>query len=381
MRTRKKLKGRKNVWKIFSLSIMAFFTILFFPSLSPGSEIFFDFSKPGVFSSWQVERGANLHVLSEGIHLQGTNSAGIVSPDGLSIDSGKFLRLFASNKENLVCVILFFSDNSRVYNKKFNIKFADNLTATDVYIGDILKKGPIRKFAIFFRSAHSVDVTLGQIKIRSPKLAESLVIYWKKFWSPNFLSYSTINHASMPVAYGITFPAILYITIIVTTLLCTFYAFVKKKREKKAFILRSVLVTIVLCAILYNVRMDYDWLAIWKEDLSAYRGSSIAARSKHLLQVVYGVNDNFFDLLKLVKRKIKPDNSIHFLKYDDSVIKYYLLPLQVSARAADNYIMPTKKLSVLPPSALNNVQLIGEVHSLSAVDGFTIFKRRKGSTQ
>ncbi|HSA78160.1 MAG TPA: hypothetical protein VLG72_04800 [Nitrospirota bacterium] len=167
-------------------------------------------------------------------------------------------------------------------------------------------------------------IFLDYVKIYKPSFLQLLGVYWGKFWSVPFTSSTTVNFVDTPLIGDYPFLAPLYILLLV--IVACLVALLRPVTRKS--VVKSVILSCVAAGALFAVRMDYTWYMQWRADRSSLGQRSFDER----ISRVDGTGA--YDFAQGLKKVIPPDATVRiYAGILEGKVKYYLLPVKVSARA------------------------------------------------
>ncbi len=209
-------------------------------------------------------------------------------------------------------------------------------------------------------------VFLDYVKIYKPSFLQLVGVYWGEFWSVPFTSSTTVNFVDTPLIGDYPFLAPLYIFLLV---IVVFMVALLRPITRQS-VVKSLLLSCVAAGALFAVRMDYTWYMQWRADLSSLGQRSFDER----ISRVDGTGA--YDFAQGLKKVLPPDATVRiYAGILEGKVKYYLLPVKVSARAQYIAVFKDPAVSHDPVKKLlernheivaRNVQLITAVGK----DGF-----------
>lgn len=325
--------------------VLVVLSLTFFPEAVSASERLFDFraaAGAGSLQGWEVKNATAADMTERGLRLRAPNFVKIISPRGLGIphDAGIMEINFFTSVSLYANVFFLTSGGKPLSAKDFKVKtgvgYGDGKVSYRIYVGGVAGRGQgIDAVRLYFSGSRDIGVTLVSIRFYNPGLSGLAGFFWEKFWEPDFITGSSPNFISMPVAGPFSFPAFLYILLIILTVVGTISLFVKRKILTKGLLLKTIVISFLTCAFLYTLRMDYNWLVIWRDDAAAFSAKSSAERIRDL-NYVDGKNPyNFFNYIDFVKESVPGEKTVRLIGYGFSdvpaaISRYYLLPVRVS---------------------------------------------------
>lgn len=144
-----------------------------------------------------------------------------------------------------------------------------------------------------------------------------------QFWNSSYAEAATVNFIDMPFVGGLSFLALLYIFIVLSTV-CMIAAV---RAVNVTALRKALIVSFILAGIIFALRMDYGWYTMWRLDKSALSRRSY--EEKIMLVDATGA----YEFARMVTKLIPSDASVRVeCGTLAEKVKYYLLPLKVSDR-------------------------------------------------
>ncbi len=325
-------------------SIYLFFlflsTIFFLSPLAYGAGDTFVFNNFEIVSRWNFENVQEARFTGNGLLLEGNNYMRISPPAGLRVPlrRGAMVLRFKTPK-SLVSNISLRSADNRVVRKHIRVNVpegSDKVTTLRVYFGKYRsKESYINDFAVEFFSVERISLRLDSIRLYEPSTMELASIFWEEFWRPDFITGSTVGFVTTPAAGGLGFMGMLYIfTAIVFAALFVFCRFTGQPLSPRKAA-RNLLLILLFAGVIFAVRMDYNWLTIWRGDVRTLSGADVGER----VRIVHNRNlDSFLDFIDYVKRTVPSKRAVRpatrghneQLSY---IARYYMLPVEDSREA------------------------------------------------
>jgi hypothetical protein len=167
-------------------------------------------------------------------------------------------------------------------------------------------------------------VSLDYVKIYQPSFLQLPGVYWGEFWSVPFTSSTTVNFVDTPLIGDYPFLAPLYILLLV--IVVCMVALLRPVSRRS--VVKALLLSCVAAGALFAVRMDYTWYMQWRADRSSLGQRSFDER----ISRVDGTGS--YDFAQGLKKVIPPGATVRiYAGILEGKVRYYLLPVKVSARA------------------------------------------------
>jgi hypothetical protein len=248
-----------------------------------------------------------------------------VSPPNLNIAPGSSyieFRLKAPETYLLGYVIVKTRDN-RSWQEEFTLGLPG---AFHVYRIDLSKgnrtASPIDSVAFAFGKVDRVS--FDYVRIYQPSFVQLLRIFWSDFWDVRLASATTVNFVSTPLIAGYSFLAPLYVLLLLAAL-----CLIALRRPVRAdSVTKALILACVVAGTLFALRMDYTWYLQWRADRASLGGGSVDER------ISRAEGTGAFDFAQSVKQAIPAGGTVRiFAGVLEGKVKYYLLPIKVSASA------------------------------------------------
>ncbi len=300
----------------------------------------FAFRGPSDISRWRFEHVDEARFTGGGLFLKGNNYVRIAPPVGLKVPAGRLaMEIWFKVPKSIICNIRARGSKGRVLMKTVRVKVLDGAqgdTHLDVYLGRTGGKGAyIEDFVVEFYSTESAAVRLDSIRLYEPTAFQAAFLLFGEFWEPDFISGATVGFVTTPEAGGWSFLSMLYVFIVVAFLAVLLAYRVKGRpieREKAPLVLVLI---IIAAASLFTIRMDYNWLVIWRDDVKTLSGLDVDERIRRVNNHNF---DTFLDFIAFVRESVPPGEPVRpaTLGYDTplaAIARYYMLPLENSVKA------------------------------------------------
>ena len=248
-----------------------------------------------------------------------------ISPPNLNISSEPLyieFRLKAPETYLLGFVLVKTRDN-RSWREEFSLGLPD---AFHVYRIDLSKgnrtASPIDSVAFAFGNIGRVS--FDYVRIYRPSSVQLLKIFWSDFWDVRFAGATTVNFVSTPLIAEYSFLAPLYVLLLLVVL----YTLALRRPVRAASTMKALILACVAAGTLFALRMDYTWYMQWRADRSSLGGGGVDER----ISRVEGTGA--FDFARGVKKIIPAGDTVRiYAGVLGGKVKYYLLPIKVSASA------------------------------------------------
>jgi len=319
--------------------------IPFLPSAVYGADRDFVFNNTEALSGWRFENVKEARFSQGGLLLKGNNYLTIGRGSAFAAPAGGVamkVRFKAGTPENLVFHILLKTDKGweSAKTKRVNAGAApDEESVIRLYLGKApasRSSGPNHyNFGISFSGADKIVVRLDSLRFYKPSFLGLFALYWEEFWTPDVIVGTTVGYVATPSAGGLGFISMLYIF---TGLAFIPALFLSRHGGRRLSLPAAgkTLVIIFLCAwVVFAVRMDFNWLNIWRDDLENLSGADVETKVR---LVNYHAYDSILDFVDFIKktvpagRAVRPAATAHDAPLA-VISRYYMLPVEDSAQA------------------------------------------------
>jgi len=319
-----------------------FLSLLIF-SLAPGAAVGaghgFVFNNEGAVSGWRFEHVNKARFTGGGLLLEGNNYVRIAPPKGFRAPSGRMaMELRFVTPKSLIVNIRVGAEDGWEMAKTARVKVvggAEGETTLRVYLG---KHGEtyINDFVVEFYSTSNIMVRLDSLRFYEPRGLGLASLLWGEFWQPDFISGKTIGIITTPEAGAVGFITMLYVIIglaFITVFLVYRFRGFGLSYHKSASLL---IILFLLAGGLFTLRMDYNWLSVFRDDVKTLSGADVEKR-------IHLVNnrdlDSFFDYIDFVKKAVPGGSAVRPATLGNdtplaAIARYYMLPLE-SSREGD----------------------------------------------
>lgn len=154
----------------------------------------------------------------------------------------------------------------------------------------------------------------------------------KEFFDTSLTKGWTINLIKEPKLGPLTYPAVLLIIAVLAFSVVLLYYRSSEKSLNRRSVVKASLLSFMIVGVLFTLRMDLNWLAMFSRDIRTYTGKDIGARivalTKRDLYYFAGfVRESIPEGEMAREIEIDRKESGHFMSRK---IKYYLLPTRTS---------------------------------------------------
>ena len=300
-----------------------------------------EFEDPRELAGWSLKAGSawldDGHLVLKRGRLDGLGFV-LYSPVGLGISSSTPANVLwvrvRSTGDGYVGVAMLYGPERSAGGVFRKIRGADGYQDFKVYLGEIPTDGYIDRFVLDFKLNRS-ELEVDFVRTFNASGFELLGLWWEGFLEPEVVKASTVNFIITPRIGPLSFLSLLYVLAAVVVAISALFCVLTGTPPGTRLLARAVAVGFVSAALVFAVRMDYNWLRLFHED-SALPGSGDMGA---LLKATHKEMDSrIFDFAELVKGSVPegahvrpamkpPDN------YTDRRMRYYLLPVRSSADA------------------------------------------------
>jgi len=326
---------KKTIFFRIIISLVLLAAVLPVPSVSYSSGAFFEFKNVNEIARWRFVNVDNASPAGDGLLLTGSRSVIVLTPAGFKAPPGaNVLRLRFRSSKRLACNIRVNTFMGGVVKKSIRAGGAGEVTDLDFYLGGLKGGGDyINKLEIQFYTIEKVKVELISARFYRPALPGLLRVFWKGFLRPDMITNFTIASVTTPMVGGLGFLSVLYVLIILSIGTSFGVVFFIKKSGRRRSFLKAFILVFLVWGFVFAVRMDYNWLVIWKGDAAALGGRPVGERIK---EVNNRDLDNFLDYMDFIKSTVPSGKTAApaALSADSplaAMARYYLLPLETSS--------------------------------------------------
>ncbi len=302
----------------------------------------FAFNNSEVISKWRFSNVQEARFTGGGLLLEGVQYVRIAPPEDFRVPAGRVaVKLRFKTPRSIICNIRIRAEDGWQSAKTVKVKVVDNgesAIVLPIYFGNHgggVDGTYINDFVIEFFSPEKISVRLDGLRFYEPTGAGLLSLLWGEFWAPDFITGMTVGFVSTPEAGGVGFISMLYVLIglaFITVLI------VYRLRGRGLSLRKAAglfVIIFLLASLLFTLRMDYNWLSIFSDDVNTLSPVDVEKR-------IHLVNnrdlDVFFDFIDFVKKTVPPGKSVRPATIGENtplgaVARYYLLPLEDSEEA------------------------------------------------
>ena len=330
---------RRTVIFLLALFFLTSFTV---SAVAGGGEYLWDFTGEGGSldsGSWRLKRGT-LEDAERGLDIKEGSFPVIFSPVGLDIPSSEnvfYIRL-KTDKPGLATLSLFSAHTNFAYSISFRVRASKDYRDYRVYFKEVIAGGDyIYDFALKL-PGNNLNASIESIAFYEPTWSELFSVFWDGFWEPEPIGVGTSNLIEAPGFGSLTFLTVLYILTPLLIVLALIILYFYSGRITGKLFFKAILIGFAISALFFTLRMDFNWLVIWGDDLENLRGKEVGERLRALN---YGNYDSYYDFIDEV-REIVPEGSKarpagrYVNDYNDHVarsVAYYLLPVRSAPNA------------------------------------------------
>lgn len=299
----------------------------------------FDYG-PGHFSSWRFVNINDGYVGQDAMVLKGRGKLGFFSPPDLGIPaSASLLTLGVASEKDAGCIVTIgVRGRPKPIQRFFLIKGTGSEGKTverNLYLGNmLLSDDTISGLAVELAGMGDITVRVESLSFREPAYVDLAAVLWESFWEPDFLTGTSINFITTPKVGFISFYAIIYTVMALTLAGIIVFSLARgRERSSEDTLVRAVIGSFLIASVAVTIRMDYNWLTIWKDDL-ALAGKSEIERVK---AVHRGDLDSLIDFVELVKKTVPEGEPVYPADPRETksktLARYYMLPVKTSPEA------------------------------------------------
>jgi len=324
-----------------SRTCLFLFTCVFclLPSAAFGARVDFVFKNSSTVSGLQFRYIDEAHFTGGGLLLEGTDNVKIGPSTGFKAPLRRVaMELRVKTPQSLILVVRVKSINGWEAVKSLMV---DTKTGEDeervlrFYLGkpDVGKKtgntlNYIDNFVISFSGSHNIKVRLDSLSFYEPTALGRLSLYWEEFWRPDFIIGTTVGFVTTPEAGGVGVLSMLYVFIGMTFIATIIFYLAGGLGLSSRKAAKNFVIIFLLAGLLFAIRMDYNWLTIWRDDIKTLSGLKPEER----------IRIKILDFVNFVKRTVPAGRSVRpvDIGHDSplaTIARYYMLPTEDSSKA------------------------------------------------
>lgn len=317
---------------------MSLFSLL--PAAAYGADFGYAFNNAAAVAGWRFEHVDEAFFTDGGLFLKGNNYVTISPPAGFTAPLRRLaMELSFKAPKSLLAKISLKDAHGRVIHKVVKVQVldgSDEATDLSLYFGKLEgAENYINDFVVEFYTQETMKVRLDSLRLYEPGAMGVASMLWGEFWKPDFITGATVGFVTTPSVGGIGFITMLYVLAAVA--FAAAFLFVRYSGQR--FLPRRASRVFIMIAILtggiFIVRMDYNWLNIWRDDVKVFSGADVGER----IDIVYNRDfDSFFDFIEFARGVVPPGRSLRpaGIGYKNAlaiIARYYLLPTETSREA------------------------------------------------
>lgn len=324
---------------IFFIPLLLFLAFLS-PQAASSADYSWEFDSGDGFAGWHYDGAQELSIEDGSLVLKG-RTVKLISPPGVDIPGSKsVLWLRLKSPRMMIAAVGLESINGRIFKKTFRAGGSEGYRDYRIYLGDTF--GPedmIYSFVVQVRGGYwdEGEASIDFIRFYEPSALGLAGVWWQEFWEPDILKASTINFVTTPKSGPVYFPAAIYIIVIFLAVLIIIALYLKKAPALGGYVKKAVIAAFLTGAALFSLRMDYNWLVMWKDDASALSGRDVRGRTIAVFSILAKNFDDFYGFLEFVKRTVPEGERVSPAAGGEStyviLAKYFLMPVLTSDSA------------------------------------------------
>ncbi len=307
------------------------------PEANAGAEYSWEFEDNVEEYPWKVFNAASRDFSGGSLNLHGGDSPRIAQFFTHSIPSSSTIRIMIKSTKSLTLDIISRKASKKLsYFKTYSHKGSEEFKEYRFYLKELIEEGRVSAIGIRFNVSNA-NISIASIKLYETTAVENLVSFWHLLWTPFERYMSTINRIESPY----TKPLLPFTAIIGIITLLIFSASIlavlirRKGLITRRTLLNSLAVSFLTGGLLFSVRMDYNWLHLFKDDISSLAGRPVEERISSIYKEGF---DDFFAFLQKIRETLPEGEAIRpaekgFMNFYAQLGRYYLLPIKSSEGA------------------------------------------------
>lgn len=289
------------------------------------------------FDSYSDFQGWSGSFLPEpgGIVIINDGLSQVVSPEAyVPLSADVLLFRIKSPDDDTGIFALVSANTGAIYKKFFRLRKSGDFIDYEFYAGSFFPKGEsVSRVIIQFPSGKNIRID--SIRFLEPSFPAKARVLWSNFWDPEIIKGSTIGFVDTPMLGSVPFISILYV--IAAALFVCFFIIMLSKGWEKA-LPRAIAISFAIAGGLYALRMDANWLNMWKEDFAGYNGATEDERIARAYFVYSSDYAEFLDFLRFLEKTVPPGQTVRpAVKLENDVLaitgKYFIMPVLTSPNA------------------------------------------------
>ena len=352
-----------NLPKAFLISSVLFIFLLLPAQLVLSKDFGWEFDGIDKSADWSAQ-GAKLDIEGGSLNLSNIRFAKVSSKRWFKTPVTKNMVRFKveSTKDTLIAFKLLSERTRWTYQKVLSIK--KGASGYSFFIEESLPVGERLSLAILV-DEERLDMSFDFIRFGEPTFFERAASVWGRFWNVGWINFETVNNIKGPVIGQVKFAYIFYILLPLFFILCVIFFLSIKEKISRALLVRSLAFSFLFAGLIYAVRMDYDWLKKWQNEISLFSGMDMDTRVVSIYSGIGG--DDLFAIIALIKENVPKGYPVRPLGNYGVVNKwlarYYLLPVMTSDET--EYIWTLNDKDVSYSASMRTLKLKGRLHASS----------------
>jgi hypothetical protein len=352
-----------NLPKAFLISSVLFIFLLLSAQLVFSKDFGWEFEGLDKSADWSAQ-GAKLDIEGGSLNLSNIRFAKVNSKRWLKVPETKNMVRFKveSTKETLIAFKLLSERTWWAYERVLSIK--EGTGEYSFFIEESLPVGERLSFVLLV-DEENLEMSFDFIRFGEPTFFERAATVWGGFWNVGWINFETVNNIKGPQIGHVKFAYIFYIFLPLFFIVFVIFAISIKEKFSKTLLIRSLAFSFLFAGLIYAVRMDYDWLKKWQNEIGLFSGMDIDTRVVSMYSGIGG--DDLFVIVGLIKENVPKGSPVRPLRNYGIVNKwlarYYLLPVMTSDET--EYIWTLNDKDISYSASRRTLKLKGRLHASS----------------
>lgn len=308
-----------------------------------------EFSSPADLRGWELSGAPPASIDNGALKLRGNAPFRLSSPFiDISDETNLFLLRYKSRGAGIVAIGLLTSKD-RLITEFFRLPDDGETHDYKIYTPDLLS--PDEKIErLIIESPANTELRLERAAFYRAGGLGLLLDLWPIFWKPEIIKASTINFASTPRFGGVGLQALLYCVVFIASAgALVLFVVIGKKGIKREGVVTALEVGFLIAGVVYTLRMDYNWLKVWQDDVKTLSGKSTDEKVAAVFSVYGHDYPDFLRFIEFAKGMIPKGEKVRpYSSQDDNMAlsaRYFFLPVLTSETGGYVWLYDGKAVS------------------------------------